>query len=438
MLGVAGQDLTCEDLVGMARRFYSSLYFRVLVAIALGIALGLVAPEAAARCKPLGDGFIKLVKMLIAPLIFCTVVAGVAGMASTKAVGKAGGLAILYFELASTVALAIGLVIVNVVQPGAGMNIDPAKLDATAVAQYTEPTAIKSTTQFLLDVIPDTFVGAFVHGELLQVLLVAILFGFALHATGDRGKPVVELVDGVGQVIFGIVAIVMQLAPIGAFGAMAYTIGNYGLHTLASLAELMACFYATCLVFVLGVLGIIAKLHGFSIFRLLAHIREELFIVLGTSSSESVLPRMMTKLEGLGAGKPIVGLVVPAGYSFNMDGTSIYLTMSAIFIAQATNTPLDLPHQLGLLGVMMLTSKGAAGVTGGGFIVLAATLGAVGHVPVAGLAILLGIDRFMSEARALTNVVGNGVATLVVARWCHDLDTAKLDAALHQKQHESR
>ncbi len=402
--------------------FYSTLYFRVLVAIALGVMLGVFAPEIAVKMRPLGDAFIKLVKMTIAPLIFCTVVVGIGSMKSMKAVGKTGGLAILYFEIASTVALVIGLVVVNLVGPGVGMNIDPSKLDASAVAQYSGPGKIKGTVEFLLDIIPDAFVGAFARGELLPVLLLAILFGFALHQTGERGKPVLELIDRLGHVVFGLVAIIMKAAPIGAFGAMAFTIGAYGLSTLASLAELMACFYGTCLIFILGVLGGVAYFHGFSILKYLRYIREELFIVLGTSSSESALPRMMTKLENLGASKPVVGLVVPAGYSFNLDGTSIYLTMAAVFIAQATNTPLDLEHQVALLGILLLTSKGAAGVTGSGFVVLAATLGAVGHVPVAGLAIILGIDRFMSEARAITNVIGNGVATIVVAKWCGELD----------------
>jgi aerobic C4-dicarboxylate transport protein len=406
------------------------LYLLVIVAIALGVAYGLIAPETAAKLKPLGDGFIKLIKMTIAPLIFCTVVVGIAGMKSMKAVGKAGGLAILYFEVMSTVALVVGLVIVNLVKPGAGMNIDPAKLDASGVAQYTGASHKLSTVDFLLDVIPDTFVGAFARGELLPVLVLALLFGFALHKLGERGQPILELVDRLGQVVFGIVGIVMYVAPLGAFGAMAFTVGKHGAGTLASLGALMACFYATCLVFVFGVLGLVAKLNGFSIFRFVRFIRDELFIVLGTSSSESVLPRMMVKLETLGAAKPIVGLVIPAGYSFNLDGTSIYLTMAAVFVAQATNTPLDLWHQLGLLAVLLLTSKGAAGVTGSGFIVLAATLGAVGDVPVAGLAVILGIDRFMSEARALTNVIGNGVATLVVAKWCDELDTNRLRANL--------
>ena len=407
--------------------FHRTLYFRVLVAIVLGVLLGALWPETGAKLAPLGEGFIKLVKMTIAPLIFCTVVTGIASMKSMKSVGKAGGLALLYFEVVSTLALVIGLVVVNVVKPGVGMNVDLSKLDPEKVAKFSGPGhAMKSTTEFLLDVIPDTFVGAFTRGDLLPVLVIAILFGFALQRIGERGQPVLDLVERLGQVVFGIVGLIMQLAPIGAFGAMAFTIGSYGLGTLVSLGELMACFYGTCLVFIFGVLGLVARVHGFSIVRYLRYIREELFIVLGTSSSESVLPRMMTKLEAAGAGKPIVGLVIPAGYSFNLDGTSIYLTMAAVFVAQATNTPLDIAQQLGLLGVLLLTSKGAAGVTGSGLVVLAASLQTVGHVPVLGVAVIVGIDRFMSEARALTNVIGNGVATLVVARWCKDLDTAKL------------
>ena len=406
--------------------FYATPYFRVLVAIALGVVVGIVAPDVGVELRPLGDGFIKLVKMTIAPLIFCTVVLGIASMKSLKSVGKAGGLALLYFEVASTVALVIGLVVINVVKPGVGMNIDASTLDARSIKEFTSPDALKGTVDFFMDIIPDTFVGGLAHGDLLPVLLLAILFGFALQGVGERGAPVLDLVDRIGQVIFGIVGIIMKLAPIGAFGAMAFTVGKLGVDKLASLAELMACFYATCGLFVFGVLGLVARLHGFSIFRLVRYIREELFIVLGTSSSESVLPRMMTKLQGLGASKSIVGLVVPAGYSFNLDGTSIYLTMGAVFVAQATNTPLDLTHQLGLLAILLLTSKGAAGVTGSGFIVLSATLGAVGHVPIAGLVLIYGIDRFMSEARALTNLVGNSVATLVVASWCGELDRERL------------
>ena len=414
----------------MARPFLRSLYFRVLVGIAIGVVLGVVAPDFAAQLKPLADGFIKLVKMTIAPLIFCTLVVGIAGMESLKKVGKAGGLAVLYFEAATTLALVIGLAVINLAGPGRGVHADLAKLDQSTVAEYAKTGPLKDTAHFLLDIIPDTFVGAFVNGELLQVLLVALLFGFALHASGERGKPVLDFIDRTGHVIFGVVGIIMQVAPLGAMGAMALTIGKYGVHALGSLATLMACFYGTCLLFIFGVLGTVARIHGFSIFKYLRYIREELFIVLGTSSSESVLPRMMTKLEAAGAGKPTVGLVIPAGYSFNLDGTSIYLTMAAVFIAQATDTPLGLGEQMGLLGVLLLTSKGAAGVTGSGFVVLAATLGAVGHVPVAGVALILGIDRFMSEARSLTNVIGNGIATLVVARWCGDLDREKLAKTL--------
>ena len=425
------------------RPFYTTLYFRVLVAIAIGVVLGIVVPDFAATLKPIGDGFINLVKMTIAPLIFCTVVVGITNMRSKGQVGKAGGLAILYFEVASTLALVIGLVIINVVAPGAGMDADPSKIDPAAANALLADNKHKSTTEFLLGIIPDTFFGALARGELLPVLLVALLFGFALHALGERGKPVVTVVDTVGHVIFNVIGMIMQLAPIGAFGAMAYTVGKFGVQTLGSLAELLACFYATCLVFIFGVLGLIARIHGFSVWKFVRYIREELFIVLGTSSSESVLPRMMTKLEQLGAGRETVGLVVPAGYSFNLDGTAIYVTMASVFIAQATNTDFGLTKQLELLGVALLTSKGAAGVTGSGFVTLAATMDVVGGLPPTGLRLIAGIDRFMSEARALTNVIGNGVATLVVSRWCRDLDLATLRRELDrrpddQKQQESR
>jgi aerobic C4-dicarboxylate transport protein len=410
--------------------FYSTLYFRVLVAIALGVLVGVLWPETAAKLGPLGDGFVKLIKVTIGPLIFCTIVVGIAGMKSMKSVGKVGGLALLYFEVASTVALVIGLVIVNVVQPGAGMGFDVTKVDPRAIAKYTDPEKMKSTVEFLTNIIPDTFVSAFVQGELLQVLLIAILFGFSLHAVGERGKPIFDLVDRFGHVIFKIVGMIMLLAPIGAFGAMAFTVGANGVGALVSLGALMACFYGTCLLFIFGVLGTVARVHGFSLLKFLRYIREELFIVLGTSSSESVLPRMIAKLERLGAGQGTVGLVVPAGYSFNLDGTSIYLTMAAMFVAQATNTHMSIGNQLTLLAVLLLTSKGAAGVTGSGLVVLAGSLGTVGHVPVAGIAVIVGIDRFMSEARALTNVIGNGVATIVVSKWCNDLDTQKLSAEL--------
>jgi aerobic C4-dicarboxylate transport protein len=410
--------------------FYQSLYFQVLIAILIGGALGYFAPHTGAAMKPFGDGFIKLIKMMIAPIIFCTVVLGIAGMENMKAVGKTGALAILYFEVLSTISLIIGLVIVNVVKPGAGMNVNPATLDTHAVAAYTGPGKLHGTTEFLLDVIPDTIFGALSRGDILQVLFFAILFGFALHMVGDRGRMVYSFIEQVSNVLFRMVGVIMRVAPLGAFGAMAFTIGTYGLHTLSQLGKLMLCFYATCLIFVFVVLGTVARLHGFSIVRFVRYIKEELFIVLGTSSSEAALPRLMAKLELLGAHKSAVGLVVPAGYSFNLDGTSIYLTMAAIFIAQATNTPLDLRHQITLLAVLLLTSKGAAGVTGSGFIVLAATLSAVGTVPVAGVALILGIDRFMSEARALTNIVGNGVATLVVSRWCNELNVRQMQEHL--------
>ena len=407
------------------RPFYASLYAQVLTAIAIGVLLGHFWPHAGEAMKPLGDGFIKLIKMLIAPIIFCTVVLGIAGMEDMKKVGKTGALALLYFEVLSTVSLIIGLIIVNIVKPGAGMNVDPATLDAASVQQYTHSESMKGVADYLLNIIPTSVVDAFAKGDILQVLLFSVLFGFALHAIG-RDNALFQLVEKLSKVLFGIVGLIMKLAPLGAFGAMAFTIGKYGVGTLASLGKLMACFYVTCLLFIFGVLGLIARAHGFRITRFVRYIKEELFIVLGTSSSESVLPRMITKMESLGVQKSVVGLVIPTGYSFNLDGTSIYLTMAAVFIAQATNAQLDLVHQITLLLVLLLTSKGAAGVTGSGFIVLAATLSAVGHIPVAGVALILGIDRFMSEARALTNLVGNGVATLVVGQWCGSVDEAKL------------
>ncbi|HEY5755167.1 MAG TPA: dicarboxylate/amino acid:cation symporter [Steroidobacter sp.] len=407
-------------------RWYTSLYAQVLIAIAIGVLLGHFYPEAATKFKPLGDGFIKLIKMMIAPIIFCTVVTGIAGMENMKAVGKTGALALLYFEVVSTIALIVGLVIVNVVQPGAGMNVDVSQLDAKSVETYAKAAEQQHITDFLLNVIPTTIVDAFAKGDILQVLLFSVLFGFALHAVGERARMVFDFIDRFAAVMFRIVGMIMRLAPIGAFGAMAFTIGQYGLESLASLGKLMACFYATCLFFIFIVLGTIARVHGFSIARFIRYIREELFIVLGTSSSESVLPRMMGKMQQVGVEKQVVGLVIPTGYSFNLDGTSIYLTMAAVFIAQATNTPMTLLDQLTLLGVLLLTSKGAAGVTGSGFIVLAATLSALGTLPVTALALILGIDRFMSEARALTNLVGNGVATIVVAKWCRALDEDRM------------
>ncbi len=413
-----------------SRPIWKSLYAQVITAIILGIILGHFWPQLGETMKPLGDGFIKLIKMIIAPIIFCTVVIGIAGMEDMKKVGKTGGLALLYFEVVSSIALIVGLVIINIVQPGVGMNIDVNTLDAKSVAAVTGAGKMQGTVDFLLAIIPATVIDAFAKGEILQVLLFAMLFGFALHRFGGRGTLVFDVVEKTSHVLFAIVGFIMKLAPIGAFGAMAFTIGKYGVGSLAQLGYLMATFYATCLVFVFGVLGLIARFHGFSIFKFVRYIKEELLIVLGTSSSESVLPRMMAKMENLGARKSVVGLVIPTGYSFNLDGTSIYLTMAAVFIAQATNTPMTIGQQITLLAVLLLTSKGAAGVTGSGFIVLAATLSAVGHVPVAGLALILGVDRFMSEARALTNLVGNGVATVVVAKWTGDLDTARLQRQL--------
>ncbi|MDK1683778.1 dicarboxylate/amino acid:cation symporter [Acinetobacter terrestris] len=434
----------------MAKKpIYKSLYFQVIVAIIAGILVGHFSPSGTQiingaeqyvpglgeQLKPLGDAFIRLIKMIIAPVIFCTVVSGIAGMESMKSVGKTGGIALLYFEIVSTIALLIGLLVINVAKPGVGMNIDAASLDTSGISKYVESGASQSTLDFFMNIIPNTVVGAFAEGEILQVLLFAILFGFALHKLGDAGKPVLKFIDQVSHVFFNIVNMIMKLAPIGAFGAMAFTIGKYGISSLAQLGQLILCFYVTCLLFIFIVLGTISRVCGFSILKMIRMIREELLIVLGTSSSESVLPRMLKKLEIAGCEKSVVGLVIPTGYSFNLDGTSIYLTMAAIFIAQATNTQLDIEHQITLLVVLLISSKGAAGVTGSGFIVMAATLSAVGHIPVAGLALILGIDRFMSEARALTNLVGNSLATIVVAKWVGQLDTEQLHHALNNPEY---
>ena len=411
--------------------FYKILYFQVLAAVVIGVLLGHFYPGLGTEMKPFGDAFIKGIKMLIAPIIFCTVVVGIAGMEDMKKVGKTGGLALLYFEIVSSIALVVGLVVVNLLQPGAGMNVDPASLDTKGIAAYTGPGKM-GTTDFLMNIIPSSAVDAFAKGEILQVLFLAVLFGFALHKFGGRGTMVFDLIEKTSHILFDMIGVIMKFAPIGAFGAMSFTIGKYGIGSLFSLGKLMGAFYLTCLLFVFIVLGLIARFNGFNIFKFVRYIKEELLIVLGTSSSESVLPRMMEKMELLGAKKTCVGLVIPTGYSFNLDGTSIYLTMAAVFIAQATNTPMTLMQEITLLLVLLLTSKGAAGVTGSGFIVLAATLSAVGDVPVAGLAIILGIDRFMSEARALTNLVGNGVATIVVARWTGELDQKQLTSVLNR------
>lgn len=406
--------------------FHKTLYFQVIVAIILGVLLGHFMPELGAKLKPLGDGFIKLVKMMIAPIIFCTIVVGIAGMEDMKKVGRVGGKALLYFEVVTTLALAIGLLVVNFVKPGAGMNVDPSTLDTGAIAKYTEKAADQSTIDFILHIIPQSAIGAFAEGEILQVLLFSVLFGAGLSLMGEQGKPVLGFFEKVSHVLFSMIGFIMKLAPIGAFGAMAFTIGKYGVGSLVQLASLMGTFYLTCVLFVGLVLGSIARYHGFSVWKLIKYIKEELLIVLGTSSSESALPRLMAKLEQLGCDKPVVGLVVPTGYSFNLDGTSIYLTMAAIFIAQACNIDLTLTQELTILGVLLLTSKGAAGVTGSGFITLAATLAVVPQIPVAGLALILGIDRFMSEARAITNLIGNAVATVVVAKWENSLDAEQM------------
>ncbi len=416
-----------------AKGWWSSLYLQVLVAIAVGVVLGVVAPETGAAMKPVGDAFVALVKMIIGPVIFLTVVVGIAHMGDLRRVGRIGLKALVYFEVLTTLALVLGLVVVNLLQPGAGMGIDPASLDASAVADYRHKAEATGVVAFLQDVIPKTFVSAFTEGNLLQVLLVSLLFGIALAQAGAPGRAVLDGLDRLGKVFFGVVHIIMRFAPIGAFGAMAFTVGKYGVATLLSLGQLLGSVYITCLIFIFGVLGIVCAMSGFSVLKLIRYIREELLIVLGTSSSESVLPRMLAKMENLGCDKSVVGLVIPSGYSFNLDGTCIYLTMAAVFLAQATNTPLNIEHQLGLIAILLLTSKGAAGVTGSGFIVLAATLASVGTVPVASIAIILGVDRFMSEARALTNLIGNAVATVVVARWEGAVDMARLHRHLNRE-----
>src|SRR5918994_1067047 len=415
------------------KKFYHHLYFQVLCAIVLGVLLGYFYPQLGESMKWLGDLFIKLIKMLIAPIIFCTVVHGIASMEDMKKVGRVGVKALIYFEVMTTLALIVGLIVVNLWQPGVGMNVDVNSLDTKAIAAYTSKAAEQGTIAYIMQIVPSTVVSAFAEGEILQVLFIALLFGFALFSLGERGKPLLGIIDQSAHVFFKIVGIVMKVAPIGAFGAMAFTIGKYGVGSLLSLGQLMLAFYTTCLIFIFLVLGAVARLAGFSIIKFIKYIKEELLIVLGTSSSESVLPRMIAKMELLGADKSVVGLVIPTGYSFNLDGTCIYLTMAAIFLAQATNTDLTLMQQLGIIAILLLTSKGAAGVTGSGFIVLAATLASVGTIPVASIALILGIDRFMSEARALTNLIGNGLATVVVAKWEGALDEARMHRHLNQE-----
>ena len=410
----------------MKKPFYKILYVQVLAAIVIGVLLGHYSPELAVKMKPLGDGFIQLIKMVIGPIIFCTVVSGIAGMRDMKKVGRVGGKALLYFEVVSTFALVIGLAAGHIFNPGAGFNVDVHTIDAKAVAQYAAKAQSASTVDFLLNIIPSTVVDAFAKGDILQILLIALLFGGALSAMGDRAQMVTDFIDQISHVFFRIVHVITRVAPIGAFGAMAFTIGKYGVISLVPLLKLVGTFYLTAIIFVVVVLGIIARLVGFNIFRFVAYIKEELLIVLGTSSSESALPHLMEKMEKLGCSKSVVGLVVPTGYSFNLDGTNIYM----IFISQALNIELTWTQQLTILAVAMLTSKGASGITGAGFITLAATLAVVPTIPVAGMVLILGIDRFMSECRALTNITGNGVACVVISAWERELDRAKLARVL--------
>lgn len=412
--------------------WYRVLYVQVLIGVALGIAIGYLFPGFGKNLKPLGDGFIKLVKMIIGPIIFCTVAHGLAAMSDVKKLGRVGGKAILYFEVVSTLALVLGLIIVNWLKPGAGFNIDPATLDPKTGQDYAQKAHALTTVDFLLNIIPTTFFDAFAKGDLLQVLLISVLTAFAITALGERGKPVLAGLEMGGKIFFGIMGIVVKLAPVGAFGAMAFTIGAYGLGALGNLLKLMFGFYLTAGIFVVCVLGLIARYCGFSIFRFLAYIKEELLLVLGTSSSETALPGMLRKMRLLGCSESTVGLVIPTGYSFNLDGTNIYMTMAAVFLAQATNTPLNLSQQISLLLVAMISSKGASGVTGAGFVTLAATLAVVPDIPIQSLALLVGIDRFMSECRALTNLVGNGVATVVVSRWEKEVTPEQLQKNLRE------
>jgi len=410
--------------------WYSILYIQVLIAIAVGVALGHYWPDLGKAMKPLGDGFIALIKMMIAPVIFCTVVHGISSMGDLKRVGRVGVKTLVYFEVVSTIALAIGLIVGELVRPGAGFNIDPATMDAGAVASYVTRAKEEGIVAHLLAIIPDSYVGALARGDLLQVLLVSILSGFSIALMGKAGEPIAKAIDQAARVFFGIIRIVVRVAPIGAFGAMAFTIGAFGIGSLARLAALVGTFYLTSILFVLLVLGAIARMSGFSIIRFIGYIKDELLIVLGTSSSETVLPQMIQKMEHLGASRPVVGLVVPTGYSFNLDGTNIYMTLSILFLAQATNTDLTIWQMLGILGIAMITSKGASGVTGAGFVTLAATLAIVPDIPIQSLAILLGIDKFMSECRALTNLVGNGVACVVISRSEGELDKQALHEAM--------
>ena len=403
-------------------KLFKSLYAQVIMAIVTGIILGFFLPEFAVKMKPLGDAFIKLVKMMIAPVIFCTIVSGIAGMQDVKKVGRVGLKAIIYFEVVTTLALIIGLIVVNFLRPGNGMNVDPASLDQNAISSYVTQSKTTNAVDFLMHIIPDNIINALSNGDLLQILFFSVLFGIALSRIGEKAGPVIRAIKSIEAGLFAVINIIMKAAPIGAFGAMAFTIGKYGVGSLASLGQLMISFYITCILFIFIVLGSVMRYFGFRLIRLLNYIKEEILIVLGTSSSEAALPSLMAKLQKGGCSESVVGLVIPTGYSFNLDGTSIYLTMAAVFLAQATNTPLPLGNQITILLVLLLVSKGAAGVTGSGFITLAALLPVVGNIPVASLALILGIDRFMSEARAITNLIGNSVATVIIAKWENEID----------------
>ncbi len=413
-----------------ARPWYTILYVQVLIAIAVGVLIGHFFPDTAVALKPLGDGFISLIKMMIGPVIFCTVVHGIGSMRDLKKVGRVGIKTLFYFEAVSTLALGLGLLVGELLEPGKGFNIDPSTLDPKAVASYVHRAQEEGLVAHLLAIIPETFIGAFAKGDLLQILLISILTGFAIARLGELGERINAVIEAMAKIFFGMIAIIVRAAPVGAFGAMAFTVGAYGVGSLVNLVELIATFYLTSVLFVLLVLGTIARFAGFSILRFLAYIKDELLIVLGTSSSETVLPHMIQKMQRLGASKSVVGLVIPTGYSFNLDGTNIYMTLATLFLAQATNTPLTITQELGILAIAMITSKGASGVTGAGFVTLAATLEIVPDIPIQSLAILLGIDKFMSECRALTNLVGNGVATIVISRWEGELDAAKLHEAM--------
>jgi aerobic C4-dicarboxylate transport protein len=413
------------------RIWWKELWVQVMIAMVLGVALGVARPELAVQMQPLGDAFIKAIRMLIAPIIFCTVVSGIAHMADMARVGRVAIKAILYFELITTLALIIGLVAVNLLQPGAGMNVDPSSINASVVEPYVKQTAVIGLVPFVMNIIPQTFLGAFAEGNILQVLFLAVMCGFALISIGDRAKPLTDVIDVAAKMVFGVVRIVMWAAPLGAFGAIAFTIGKFGIGSLASLGKLVGGFYLTCIVFIVVVFGPIAAFCGFSLFKLIRYIREELLVCIATTSSETVLPRMIAKLEHLGCEKSIVGLVIPTGYSFNLDGTCLYLATASVFLAQATNTPFDVSHQIGLLLILLLTSKGAAGIAGAAFVVLAATLAAGGTIPVASVALVLGVHRLMSQGLTPTNLVGNAVATLVIAKWENALDQVRMNAVLN-------